>query len=49
MLGCDIATIPPGVFRKMIQHPLTDKGIQSFKNDWEKAQARIREAAEKLG
>lgn len=49
LLGCDIATIPPEVFRKMVKHPLTDKGIESFKNDWEKAQARIREAAEKLG
>lgn len=49
MLGCDIATIPPDVFRKMIKHPLTDRGIESFKNDWEKAQARIREAANKLG
>lgn len=48
-LGCDIATIPPDVFRKMVKHPLTDKGIASFKNDWEKAQARTREAAEKLG
>jgi len=49
LLGCDIATIPPDVFRKMVQHPLTDRGLESFKNDWEKAQARIREAAEKLG
>ena len=49
LLGCDIATIPPGVFRKMVKHPLTDKGIESFKNDWERAQASIREAAERLG
>lgn len=48
LLGCDIATIPPGVFRKMVKHPLTDKGIESFKKDWEQAQARTREAAEKL-
>lgn len=49
LLGCDIATIPPNVFRKMVKHPLTDNGIESFKNDWEKAQARIRQAAENLG
>lgn len=49
LLGCDIATIPPDVFRKMVKHPLTDRGIESFKNDWEKAQARITEAAKKLG
>lgn len=40
LLGCDIATIPPAVFRKMVQHPLTDKGIASFKSDWEKAQSK---------
>jgi len=35
-LGADIATIPPDVIRKMIKHPLTDAGIQSFLNDWKK-------------
>lgn len=35
-LGADIATIPPDVIRKMIKHPLTDSGIQSFLNDWKK-------------
>lgn len=48
LLGCDIATIPPGVFRKMLKHPLTDRGIEQFKKDWEGAQARMGEAA-KLG
>ena len=49
LLGCDIATIPPAVFRKMVKHPLTDRGIESFKNDWEKAQSRAREAAGNIG
>jgi len=40
LLGCDIATIPPAVFKKMVKHPLTDKGIASFKADWENAQTR---------
>jgi transaldolase len=35
-LGADIATVPPDVIRKMIKHPLTDAGIQSFLNDWKK-------------
>jgi transaldolase len=35
-LGADIATIPPEVLRKMMKHPLTDAGIQSFLRDWEK-------------
>lgn len=35
MTGCDIATIPPVVFRKMIEHPMTDLGIERFLKDWE--------------
>jgi len=35
-LGADIATVPPGVIRKMAKHSLTDKGIQSFLSDWKK-------------
>ena len=35
-LGADIVTVPPDVIRKMIKHPLTDAGIQSFLNDWKK-------------
>lgn len=35
-LGADIATIPPNVIRKMVKHPLTEAGIQSFLNDWKK-------------
>ena len=32
--GADIATIPYGVLKKMFKHPLTDKGLQQFKDDW---------------
>jgi len=35
-IGADIATIPPAVIKKMVSHSLTDKGIQSFLNDWKK-------------
>ena len=34
--GADIATIPPKVIDQMIKHPLTDIGIEKFKNDYEK-------------
>lgn len=34
--GSHIATIPPGIFEKLVKHPLTDKGIESFMADWEK-------------
>lgn len=32
--GADCATIPPAVFRELIQHPLTDKGLEQFTKDW---------------
>ena len=33
--GCDIATVPYKVIAQMINHPLTDKGIERFLKDWE--------------
>ena len=35
-IGADVATIPPAVIEKLAQHPLTDKGLQTFLADWEK-------------
>jgi len=35
-IGADIVTMPPDVLGKMIKHPLTDKGLTSFLDDWEK-------------
>ncbi|MER8448764.1 fructose-6-phosphate aldolase [Mesorhizobium sp. M0166] len=37
MAGADIATVPPAVLRNLAKHPLTDKGLESFLADWEKA------------
>ena len=34
-LGCDIATIPMTVIKQMLNHPLTDLGIERFLKDWE--------------
>ncbi|MEM7569137.1 MAG: fructose-6-phosphate aldolase [Pseudomonadota bacterium] len=34
-LGADVATMPPGVIRKLFSHPLTDKGLEGFLKDWE--------------
>lgn len=34
-LGCDIATVPYKVFKQMLNHPLTDSGIEKFLKDWE--------------
>lgn len=33
--GCDIATVPFGVIKQMLKHPLTDSGIERFLKDWE--------------
>lgn len=32
--GADVATIPPKVFRQLLNHPLTDKGLDAFVADW---------------
>ncbi len=36
LMGADIATVPFGVLKKMVSHPLTDRGIEAFVADWEK-------------
>lgn len=33
--GADVATIPYKVFNQMLNHPLTDSGIERFLADWE--------------
>jgi transaldolase len=40
MMGADIATIPYKVMQQLCQHPLTDKGLQAFLADWQKAQVK---------
>lgn len=40
LIGADIATIPFDVLAKLAAHPLTDKGIKAFLDDWEKSQAK---------
>ncbi len=39
MLGSHVATVPFKVLKQMIHHPLTDKGIVTFREDWDKARA----------
>jgi len=34
--GADVATLPPAVFKQLIEHPLTDKGLAAFLADWAK-------------
>ena len=40
VLGAHIATIPPAVIKKLIAHPLTDKGLAGFLADWDKLQGK---------
>ena len=36
LAGADIATVPFGVIKQMLKHPLTDIGIEKFKADYTK-------------
>lgn len=38
LAGAHIATVPQKILRQMIHHPLTDKGILRFRDDWETVQ-----------
>ena len=45
LAGAHIATVPFKVLMQMVQHPLTDIGIQRFLADWEKAKAALTAAS----
>ena len=45
MAGSHIATLPFKVLQQMVHHPLTDKGIVTFRADWEKARQGVAKAA----
>ena len=35
-MGADVVTLPPSVLRQLFSHPLTDKGLSAFLDDWKK-------------
>jgi len=41
LIGADVATLPPGVLKALVAHPLTDKGVEMFLSDWKKTGQRI--------
>jgi transaldolase len=41
IMGAHVATIPPNVLRQLITHPLTDKGLAVFLDDWKKTGQKI--------
>ena len=36
LAGADASTIPADVFKALVKHPLTDKGLDAFLADWGK-------------
>ncbi len=40
-IGADVATMPPAVIRALASHPLTDKGLAAFLDDWAKTGQKI--------
>jgi transaldolase len=41
MIGADVATIPPGILKALVKHPLTDAGLATFVADWKKTGQKI--------
>jgi transaldolase len=42
LIGADIATMPTATLRRLLLHPLTDRGLDQFLNDWSKLVARAK-------
>lgn len=42
LAGSDVATMPTDVLRKLLRHPLTDRGLDQFLNDWSKLANRAK-------
>lgn len=42
-IGADVVTLPPDILGKMMKHPLTEKGLDTFLADWKKIDNRTPE------
>ena len=42
LAGADVATIPSDIFKKLLSHPLTDKGLAAFLADAQKAGVTVK-------
>jgi transaldolase len=40
-LGADVCTIPPATIKQLVKHPLTDSGLKTFLEDWNKTGQKI--------
>lgn len=45
LIGSDVATMPPDVLKKLVGHPLTDRGLEQFLRDWAQLGQRTRTSA----
>lgn len=45
-MGAHIGTMPYKVFEMLFRHPLTDRGLELFATDWDKARATLGEISE---
>ena len=41
LCGADVATIPAKIMSQLLAHPLTDKGLEQFNQDWTKSGMKI--------
>ena len=39
--GAEAVTAPPVILQELVNHPLTDKGLEIFSSDWEKSKQKI--------
>ncbi len=39
--GAEAVTAPPAILQELVNHPLTDKGLEIFSSDWEKSKQKI--------
>ncbi len=44
LAGAHVATLPFKVLELMFKHPLTDRGLEQFLKDWEKARAKVEDS-----
>ncbi len=48
-MGAHISTMPYKVFEMLFKHPLTDRGLEAFLKDWDKARETLGDITEAAG
>jgi transaldolase len=48
-MGAPIGTMPYKVFEMLFKHPLTDRGLELFSKDWERAHETLGNISEAAG